>query len=46
MVMFLDACTKDGPVEFGLEKARSLTLLLEKAYIAHKNNSVEVFNEA
>ncbi len=46
MVMFLDACTKDGPIEFGLEKARSLPLLLEKAYIAHKNNSVEVFNEA
>lgn len=45
MVMFLDACTKGSPIEFGLDAARDLTELLEKAYIAHKNNTVEVFDE-
>ncbi len=43
MVMFLDACTKGTPIEFGLEAARDLTELLEKAYISHKNGRVELF---
>jgi predicted dehydrogenase len=46
MVMFLDACVKGSPIEFGLDAARDLTELLEKAYIANKNNTVEVFDEA
>ncbi len=45
IVMFLDACTKGTPIEFGLEAARDLSELLEMAYIAHKQNTVEGFDE-
>lgn len=45
MVMFLDACTKGTPIEFGLDDAMGLSELLEAAYKAHKNNTVERFHE-
>jgi 1,5-anhydro-D-fructose reductase (1,5-anhydro-D-mannitol-forming) len=45
IVMFLDACTKNTPIEFGLEAARNLSELLEMAYVADKKNTVVGFNE-
>jgi predicted dehydrogenase len=40
MVMFLDACTKGTPIQFGLEDGIALTELLENAYLAHRRNTV------
>ncbi len=46
LIMFLDACTQNTPIVFGLDAARNLSELLEMAYIAHKKNTVVGFNEA
>ncbi|HOU10143.1 MAG TPA: Gfo/Idh/MocA family oxidoreductase [Clostridiales bacterium] len=43
ITMFLDACVKNTPVEFGLREARDLTELLEKAYIAHRTGAAAKF---
>lgn len=43
MTLFLDACTQDGPIPFGLEDGIALTELLENAYIAHREGrTVEI----
>ena len=45
LTMFLDACTKDTPIVFGLDAARNLSELLEIAYVAHEKNIVAGFHE-
>lgn len=40
MTMFLDACTRGTPIQFGLEDGIALTELLENAYVAHRTGKV------